>query len=255
MSVEFNPLTQVLGENERLRILDGKLTVENSDFRKKEMSAWSRFWTRGQYSQSAILKEMGTVYKKAMNDGKSDQLNETFLTNYETLKGRAEAQNKAYEHEYAIVRFFEAKSFIDVTSADDKIKVIKSKLDDLKLQEDQKKQAEAQGKKSADDLEEAKKKLEADKKAIAEMNRLREEKKAAEEHAKNEAQIRLEIDAIKLVEAEIEKRKAYVPSEEDIQEQLNTFADTRELAIDTANYENQIRLNLLIGDLDIKKYT
>ncbi len=126
----FDPFKDVLADGERLRLKDGVLTVENRDVRSTQMSGWTRFWTRGQYSQSAILKEMGKLYKQAQNNLGEDEQRDTFIKNFATLEGRATAQNEKFKDVSSIVRFFEAKSFIDVASFHKKFQ----KIDDAIIQ-------------------------------------------------------------------------------------------------------------------------
>lgn len=117
------PFAQQLGDNERYRFRDGQLIIEDSSVRSSA-NGWTRFWTRGQYSQSAILKKMKKLYRKAEKQREQDNechLTNVFLENYTKLIDRAKIQNDAFEGTSCIVRFFKAKSFISVSSHEDKL--------------------------------------------------------------------------------------------------------------------------------------
>lgn len=140
----FDPFTQVLAPDERLRLKDGQLIVEKSNVRS-ESSAWTRFWTRGQYSQSAILKEMSKLYKTAKKEQKEDHnshINNTFLENYRTLVGRAITQNVECSKLNSLSRFFNAKSAINVDKAYSQIELIDKDLAEAEAEEQKLKAAE-----------------------------------------------------------------------------------------------------------------
>lgn len=119
MSLNSIPVfNQRLAADERLRIVDGDLIVEKNSVRSST-SAWTQFWTRGEYSQATILKKMGKLYKAAKKE-KCDSI-DAFVDNYRTLVTRAQQQNEKYENVDCIVRFFQAKSYIDCTSAETKL--------------------------------------------------------------------------------------------------------------------------------------
>ena len=115
----FDPFKQVLADGQRLKFENGILTVEDSTVRRST-NAWIRFWTRGQYSQSAILNEMTKLYERAQQQLGMDEQRTHFITNFTTLKTRATTQNQRYEDKHPIIRFFKAKSFIDVAAIDAK---------------------------------------------------------------------------------------------------------------------------------------
>lgn len=140
---EINPFNHKLATDERFRLKDGILTIEKSDVRVNS-NAWTRFWNRGEYSQSAILKHMGKLYKAAKNDQLEDKtchINNTFLENYKTLIGRAVQQNNDCEKMNSISRFFNAKSFIKTDKAVNKFNEIEQ---DLKKEEKARVEAEEQ---------------------------------------------------------------------------------------------------------------
>ncbi len=135
--IKFNPFTQTLQNTQRLRILNGELTVEDKAVRAG-MSGWNRFWTRGQYSQTTILQKMGKIYKNTQDELDKDR--DVFKLNFLTLEGRATAQNEEFKDVNSIVRFFEAKSFIDVASFHKKFQKIDDKItqavNDKRVQEE-----------------------------------------------------------------------------------------------------------------------
>ncbi len=162
-ATNFNPFNHVLKDTERFRIKDGVLTVEDSTVRSNS-SAWTRFWTRGQYSQSAIIKEMGKLYKAAKNDqleDKSCHINNTFLENYKTLVGRAITQNVACAKMSTISRFFNAKSAIDLDKAYAQIDQIDADLVEAKAEEERQAEATAAAEEEARIAAETKAKVDA----------------------------------------------------------------------------------------------
>lgn len=136
-SHEFNPFTHVLAADERLRLVDDKLTVEKSAERSKA-SGWNQFWTRNQYSQTKILKKMSNLYKdtkKQQNENKDSHINKTFLENYTNLVGRAKSQNEKCSKLNFIYRFFSAKSAINLDNDYEKIASINKDLEKSKENE------------------------------------------------------------------------------------------------------------------------
>lgn len=143
---EFNPFNHTLAADERYRIKGGKLTVEKSDVRA---NSWFKFFTRGQYSQSAVLKEMGRLYKAAkqeQNENNELHINNTFLENYKTLLGRANKQNNDCSKMNAIARFFNAKTEINLDSAQTKIVELTADLEQEAEAQKLKEEQEAQRK-------------------------------------------------------------------------------------------------------------
>lgn len=142
---EVNPFNHALADDERFRLKDGMLTIEKSTVRSNA-SAWTRFWTRGQYSQKAILKEMSKLYTAAKNDEletKACHINNTFLENYKTLVGRATKQNDECAKMNSISRFLHAKREINVGKAQNLIDQIGTELNQIQAEEEQQAQEEA----------------------------------------------------------------------------------------------------------------
>lgn len=201
----FNPFTEVLAADERLRLKDGVLTVEKSSHRT-EMNAWTRFWTRGQYSQSSILKEMGKLYKKAQEQIGEDEKRDTFLNNFETLKGRATAQNEAFKDTNSIVRFFEAKSFIDVTSPTERIQKIDTEI--LTQAENNRQRQAQEEQRILDDARRREEEMAAAQERMANETRMREQANQARENqriAEREARVQPIRDNIGLLTKELEE--------------------------------------------------
>ena len=125
--VAFDPFTQQLAADERLRIKDGILTAEKSSVRSSARSWIWLFFTRGQYSQSAILKKMSKLYRERCFN--KHPITRTFSENYQKLIDRAKIQNKAFKNDHWIKRFFEAKSEIEIDSSSNIITKITKKLE------------------------------------------------------------------------------------------------------------------------------
>ena len=124
------PFSQKLGDNERYRLKNGQLSVEKKS--ERSSNALIRFFTRDEYSQTAILKVMSNLYKEAEQQQLADKkchLTMTFLENYQALTYRAIEQNAKYQNTNFIMRFFKAKSQIDLTSSNSDLENIASKLE------------------------------------------------------------------------------------------------------------------------------
>lgn len=205
----FDPFKNELADGQRLRLVDGKLTVEDSTVRSSA-SAWSRFWTRGQYSQTSILKKMSKLYKGAQDQISGDVDKQSkFIKNFYNLENRANSQNEEFKNTNFLTRFFLAKSAIDVSS-------IRKKIDTITLSFDQKRQAEAQAadQKLQAEAQAAQKKLDEQ---IAAQQKLDQEnlrkaqaeaaKQAQEEQrlAEREAEIKPIKDKIEMLKNQIEE--------------------------------------------------
>ena len=130
----FNPFEQTLADDERLRLQDGVLTVENLSARSSARSWIWLFFTRGQYSQKAILENMANLYSEAIKEttnlrhpfgrGRGNNLSYEFHDNYKTLISRASNQNDKFANVNCITRFFKAKSFIDLSAHSNTLQTI-----------------------------------------------------------------------------------------------------------------------------------
>lgn len=198
---KFNPFYVELDAGQRLRLKDGVLTVEDSTVRSSA-SAWTRFWTRGQYSQSTILKKMCKIYEDSQAGVDNDKKRNNFVKNFATLEGRATAQNELFKDTNSIVRFFEAKSFIDVASFHDKFQ----KVDDAVVQAAEKK-LQAAEKKLQDKVKAAEKKIQNEAKAA---QKKLDERIAAQEKMAQDNLRKAEAEATKQAQEEqrIAKRDA-----------------------------------------------
>jgi hypothetical protein len=214
----FDPFTDVLASDERLKIIDGQLTMEKSEVRREKMTACARFWTRGQYSQTAILKKMGQIFRESKLNDKSRQ---TFLNNFEQLKVKAEQQNKDFKDVNPILRFFEAKSFIDITAFSNEIQEIDTKF--LKAKSND--QSQVQFRESLSQNEKALKQA-----AIREAEFVRNEKINSIKHE------------MRILQAEIiEIEKPFKPSKEEIQAVVKESAQKNLMTLERAEKIAQFR--------------
>ncbi len=200
----FNPFKDVLASDERLRLKDGVLTVEKSDVRSTQMSGWTRFWTRGQYSQSAILNKMGKLYKNLQNEMAEDEHKDhrnTFIENFKTLEGRATAQNEEFKNVNSIIRFFEAKSFIDVASFHKKFQKVDDKITQAVNDKRQAEANEAQRLQDEADAAEAQIRLQEQRQAQAEAARIA---RIEQQQADFDAQVKPITDNIELWKNQLE---------------------------------------------------
>lgn len=107
---QFDPITHTIDpKNQRLCIKNGKLFVENVS-KRKNASFLSRLFTRGDYSQSAILTKMNRLYQLSE---KNNTLTPQFTQNYHFLVTKADQQNQRYQNIWSVIRFFKAKTHID----------------------------------------------------------------------------------------------------------------------------------------------
>lgn len=80
---------------------------------KKQMSFWSRLWTSNNYDLADNLKEMHRLFEEAKQGNVT--ISETFLENYETLRGRAKLHNDRRKELCWFTRIFTSK--IDISTA------------------------------------------------------------------------------------------------------------------------------------------
>lgn len=105
----FDPFSQNLSGNHRLRIKKGKFIHEDFSHRKNSHFIY-RFITRSQYNQSAILTKMNRLYQKAE---KNNSLTKEFLNNYQFVITNADKQNQRHKNTCWLIRLLLAKTFIN----------------------------------------------------------------------------------------------------------------------------------------------
>lgn len=115
MKITFDPFVTQLKATERLRILNGKLCVEDIAIRKKS-NCFSRLFTRHEYSQQRILKKIQELGNRRIKDKNIPQdAVITLLKNYQELIQRAEKQNALFKSTSCLKRWFQGKSNIHLT--------------------------------------------------------------------------------------------------------------------------------------------
>lgn len=83
---------------------------------KKQMSFWSRLWTSNNYDLADNLKEMHRLFEEAKQGNVT--ISETFLENYETLRGRALTHNLRRKDLCWLTRLFTSKIDISIAKTD-----------------------------------------------------------------------------------------------------------------------------------------
>lgn len=110
---KFDPFKDSIKADERLRIKNGQLLVENVSIRKKA-NCVTRFFTRYQYSQSRIANLFHDLCTRCVVGSVSNSTNEQFqlLQNYNALMNRAKTQNLLHARFTTCDRWFKGKSEI-----------------------------------------------------------------------------------------------------------------------------------------------
>lgn len=111
---------QEITADDRVRFEDGILKIEKKQLRK-DMNWFMRLWTRSEYSQKTILKQM----KKAHINGKAT---EVFFKNYQHIEKLAVAQNTKYKDYWCLTLFFKGKQHIELAGHEYNIKYIQNDL-------------------------------------------------------------------------------------------------------------------------------